>query len=153
MHMPMTGRRCGFTMIEVLVVITLIGIVLLMAMPAVGRSIAMTRVQRASAVMATDLKTAFAISAQQRRPVRVSIDETERVFRIQNRRADTTFLETRYDGTSEVALRELSATPTVLLIFPGGLAAGGISVTMETTPGNRRQITANRAGQVRITQP
>ena len=39
------------------------------------------------------------------------------------------------------------------MIFPSGLAAAGMSVSMETTPANQRLVTANRAGQVRISQP
>lgn len=153
MHQLLSARRRGFTMIELIVAITLMGMAALIAMPAIGRSIAATRVQRASAVMATDLRTAFAMSAQQRRPVRIAIDEGARVFRIQNRRGDTTYLTTWYDGTSDLVLRQLTAQPASLVIFPGGLAAGGIVVDMQTTPGNQRRITANRAGQVRITQP
>jgi hypothetical protein len=83
----------------------------------------------------------------------VSVDEDERTFRIQSRGGDTTYLETRYDGTSELVLRSLTAEPDQLLIYPSGLAAGGMVLVMETTPGNRRQVSANRAGQVRITQP
>lgn len=147
------AERCwGFTLIELLVVIAMIGIVVLTAMPAIGKTIARTRVQRASAVMASDLKTAFAMSAQQRRPVRVVLDEGERVFRIKSRTGDTTFLATWYDGSSDLVVGELTAEPDTLVIYPGGLAGGGMTVTM-VTPGNTREIVANRAGQVRITQP
>lgn len=153
MQTPGTARRCGFTMIEALVVITIIGIAVLVMLPAIGRGIAKTRVQRASAAMASDLRTAFAISAQQRRPVRIVVDQAGRVFRVRSRTGDTTYLETHYDGSSDLVVRELTAVPASLVVFPSGLAAGGITVTMQTTPANRRQVTANRAGQVRITQP
>jgi prepilin-type N-terminal cleavage/methylation domain-containing protein len=146
-------RRPGFTMIEALVVITMMGITMLVTLPAVGRSVAQTRVQRASAAVATDLKTAFAISAQQRRPVRVIVGESERAVRIKSRTGDTTFLASHYDGRSDLLLRQMTSAPDTLLIFPSGLASGSIVVTIETTPANRRVITASRTGLVRITKP
>jgi len=153
MELSNSTRRGGFTVIEALVVIAIIGITAMFALPAVGRTVANTRVQRASTVIATDIRTAFSIAAQQRRPVRIVIDEGQRVFRIQNRQADTTYLETWYDGSTDLVVRQLSAQPDSMLIFPSGLAAGGMVVNMETTPANQRVVTANRAGQVRITQP
>lgn len=146
-------RRRGFTVIEALVVMSIIGILTAIAFPAIGKSIAATRVQRASAVLATELKTAFALSAQQRRPVVVTVDSDQRTFRVQSRDHALTYLETAYDGSSDLVLAQLAAEPDSLLIFPGGLAAGSIAVTMQTTPQQRRLITATRAGQVRITVP
>lgn len=153
MQMGISRRRPGFTMIEALVVITLMGIAVLIAMPAIGRSVAKTRVQRASAAMATDLKTAFAISAQQRRPLRVIVGETERVFSVKSRTGDTTYLQTYYDGSTDLVLGQISAEPDTLLIYPSGLASGSITVNMQTTAANRRAITASRTGLVRISQP
>jgi len=147
------SRRRGFTVIEVLVVMTVIGIASLVALPAIGRSMAATRVQRASTVMANELKTAFAISAQQRRPVLVSLDAGTRTFRVQSRDGSVTFMQTAYDVTSELPLSVLSAEPESLVIFPSGLAAGPIEVFMQTSPNNRRLIRATRAGQVRISVP
>lgn len=153
MNLRLRTRRAGFTLIEAIVVITLIGIAATFAIPAVGRSVAKTRVQRASATVATDIRTAFAIAARQRRPVRISVDEDAKVFRVQSRAGDTTYVETWYDGSTDLVLRELDADPPNLVVFPGGLAAGGMTVVIRTTPENQRTITANRAGQVRITQP
>jgi type II secretion system protein H len=153
MHRPLFARRPGFTMIEALVVLTLIGIAATLALPAVGRTMATTRVQRASAVMATELKTAFALSAQQRRPILISVDGAARTFRVQSRDGAVTYLRTAYDGSSDLVLTQLSAEPASLVIFPSGLASGGMEITMQTTPTEVRVIRTTRAGQVRISQP
>ena len=68
-HAPYDIPRKGFTLVELLIVLALIGIVAAIAVRSVGDTIRRDRVQKAVAIVSTDLETAFAIAARQRTPL------------------------------------------------------------------------------------
>lgn len=148
---PMS-RRSGFTLIEMMVVATILAVIIATALPAVGKNMAATRVQRAGSVVATDIQRAFTLAAQRRSPVRISIDTAGKTFRIMNRARDTTFLTTTYNSTSDLVVTRLGASDTTIVIYPNGLAQAALTVTVYS-PSHARQVAATRAGQIRTTVP
>ena len=146
-------RREGFTLLELLVSLTILGIIVATVVPRVGRSMAQTRVQRAATVIASDVQRAFSLAAQRRSPVRIAIDTAAKTFAIKNRAGDTTYISNTYNSSSEIGLSQLEASVTTIYVFPNGLANTSFTVTANTPGSNRRRVSVSRAGQVRITTP
>ena len=64
----------GFSLIEVLVVVVILGIMAGIAGPAMSVMVRHNRVNRATMVITSDLQNAFAVAARQREPVRIQAD-------------------------------------------------------------------------------
>lgn len=146
-------RRGGFSLLELLVSMIIIGIVLATVGPRVGRSMAETRVQKAAQVMASDIQRAFSLAAQKRSPIRISIDTAGKTFRLKNRARDTTYLTTVYTSASDIGLTQMQATDTAVVVYPNGIASTGFSITANTPGPFRRRVTVTRAGQIRVITP
>jgi prepilin-type N-terminal cleavage/methylation domain-containing protein len=118
----------GFTIIELLIAVTVFGIMVAIAMPRISRATAIWSTRRIAGVVANDLESAFSLASRQRRPVRLSCDCAN---------------GSGYNMTS----LEFS-TPTVD-VFPTGFASAALTVTIS---GGARtaQIALSTAGQVRV---
>ena len=146
--------REGFTLIELLIVLALIGVVASIAIRSVGDTIRRDRVQKAAAIVSTDLEQAFAIAARQRTPVRLMFDSARKTFAIAAR-ADTTFkYRTRQFATGDLALDYISVSNTGLIVLPSGLSADTLNLRIGifSRNGSRydRTIRMTRGGLVRI---
>lgn len=145
--------RAGFTLIEVLVSLMIIGIVVATVAPKVGKGLSETRVQQAATVVASNIQRAFSLAAQRRSPVRISIDTAGKTIYIQNRARDTMYVTNGYTSASDVGVTQMQASDTTVIVYPNGLASSAFNVTVHTGGGNRRRVLATRAGQVRIITP
>ena len=72
--------RAGHTLAELIVVTMVLGIIMSMVITPTGDAIRHARVNRAARVVKMDLKMAFSLAARQRRPVRVTYSEDQRVY-------------------------------------------------------------------------
>ena len=150
--MKTSAPRAGFSLIELIIVLLILGIGAATVVPAVGRTLGKARLDRAASVMAADLQLAHTTAARRRAPVRMSVDTTNRIVRIVDHAAPTTvYTERRYDATSDFSVQRLAAAPTTLVFFPNGLANDTIRFTL-TAAGGTRLVRMSRAGQIRFTQ-
>jgi general secretion pathway protein H len=150
--MAFKKKRAGFSATELLVVLTLMGIVATMVIPSVGRTLSRTRLSRAASVVAGDLQLAQTTAARTRIPVRVTVDATSKLITIQNHVTPTTVYATRYfDKKSEYAVQTFSSSASTVVFYPNGRAASAITFTL-TNSGETRTVQLNKGGQIRIAQ-
>jgi prepilin-type N-terminal cleavage/methylation domain-containing protein len=142
-------RRAGFTMIEMMLVVALLGILALIAVPRISRELAARRLNRAALVAAGRLEQAFSVAARQRTPIRLSVDTTQKSVAMIDRATNTTMQTWRFGSDSEFAMSTLSANPNPVDVFPSGYSSGGFTLTFGAA-GVTRQVIMTRAGQVRI---
>lgn len=146
------GRRGGFTLLELLVVI---GLVSVTATFAIVRTTAITtgwRITRAAQMMADDLQQAYAIVGRNRTPVRIRFDASTMTLTLADR-AGAVFRTRSFGPGSEFRLvpGQVQMTPAVLDVYPPGLAGDSLSIRI-TTPTTRRRVRMLRAGLVRVCQ-
>lgn len=141
----------GFSLLELLIVLTVAGIVLGMAIPAMSRSMAQTTMQRAASTVAADLHLAHSMAARQRRPVRISIDTIQKVFRVRDQITPTTVYSERHFGPAgDHPVTAMLVSDTAVIIYPGGLASSGLTMQLRAGATQRRTVSMTRAGMVRI---
>lgn len=144
--------RPGFSMLELIIVLALMSSVSAMMMPAVGRSLAQVRLQRAATMVAANLHLAHSLASRQRSPVRLSIDPGQRVIRVRDYVNPTkVYAEQRFDASAENVVGRLEVSDTSLVIYPSGLVAKKFTINLITAD-KRRVVTMSRAGQIRIEQ-
>ena len=130
-------RRNGFTLLEIAVVVTLLGVVTLMSMGQVSAYTRERNVAAAAATVRNDLQQAFAIAARNRRPVRISFAVVDTALRITDRENTVIFVERGLGGgsgfalnPSDVAFCTSTCSSASVDVFPNGWASDSLSVTI-----------------------
>ena len=134
--------RRGFTLIEAVIVIVVIGLILRAGLPAFSRTLRVSRVNQAAQVLSGDLDRAFATAARQRKPIRVAWDGGAGQYTLTDRSSGTVLL-TRPVGTVGRTVVNFSASP--LDVFPSGFASSALTVTV-TEGDYTRRVRMTRAG-------
>jgi prepilin-type N-terminal cleavage/methylation domain-containing protein len=148
-------NRRGFTMIELLIVMGIIGIVVTMSMGRTSRMITAWRVNSAAQAMQNDLQSAFALVGRNRKPLVVSIDKAKMQLRLVSRSGTDTFRLRAFGASSTYRLQGSNltvyptTTPTTLEIYPPGLASDSLSILIKKD-GVARRIRMLRGGLVQI---
>jgi prepilin-type N-terminal cleavage/methylation domain-containing protein len=144
------SARRGFTMLELVVVIVIVGIMASLVAPAISRVIQHNRVNRAAAVIASDMQNAFAVAARQREPVRVQADASTRSYQFIDRKTGNVLrIRTFYGDTSEYRLTSLVFKTPTFDVFPNGVSS--VPDTINLANGNyAKVITLSTAGFVRV---
>ncbi|HEU4747241.1 MAG TPA: prepilin-type N-terminal cleavage/methylation domain-containing protein [Gemmatimonadaceae bacterium] len=140
----------GFTVIELLMVIVIMGILAAMTGPHLSKIVRHNRVNRAATVITADLQNAFASAARQRAPVRISADAATKSYQFVDRKTGEVLrIRSFYGDTSEYRLTTLVFTPATIDVFPTGVSSSPVVVDLGNGNYSRR-ITASTAGFIRM---
>ena len=153
MRIRSINHKCsesGFSLIEVLVVVVILGIMAGIAGPAMSVMVRHNRVNRATTVITSDLQNAFAVAARQRQPVQIQADSVNRSYQFVDRKTGAVLrIRTFYGDNSEYLLNTLVFSPATIDIFPNGVSSAALTVKLANGDYSK-QINASTAGFVRI---
>jgi prepilin-type N-terminal cleavage/methylation domain len=148
---PLPVRRRGFSLLELLVVISMIGVIAMISIGRTSSMITQWRVSRAAQAYGEELQSAFAIVGRDRRPVRITLDMSAMEVRLTNRTGTVIYRRRNLGTTSAYKLdpADITASKLTVEVFPPGLAADTLSVTISRN-GKLRRIRMLRGGLVQI---
>lgn len=146
---PTRALRAGFSLIEMLVTVSMLGIMIGMAAPAVSADISHARVNRAAQVVAADLEQALSMAGRQRRPVRVVIDGSAKEIQLIDRVSGQLISRRVLGDLSEYKLYSVAGSPSTVDLLPQGVATASTIVTL-SAGGYSRTVTMTRGGHVRV---
>ena len=150
MHTSSNDRRRGFSMIELLVVISLVGLIGLMAFSKTSQMMTQWRVSRAAQAYSEELQSAFAIVGRNRTPVMIVLDTARMELRMHDR-AGVVYRRRNFGPTSAYKLDKVNLfrSRDSVEVFPPGLAADSMTVTIIRN-GKFRRIRLLRGGLVQV---
>ena len=142
--------QSGFTTIELIIIVTIIGVLAGIAGPAMSRIVRHSRTNRAAIVITADLQNAFAAAARQREPVTIVADSASKSYQFIDRKSGSVLkVRSFYGDTSEYRLSRLVFTPASIDVFPSGVSSAPLVVDLANGDYPRR-ITASTAGFIRL---
>jgi prepilin-type N-terminal cleavage/methylation domain-containing protein len=134
---PTHRARAGFTLIEMLIVTTILGVIGLLSVGHISSYVRERNVSAAAATVRNDLQQAFAIAARNRRPVRVSFATSDTALRITNRENTVTYVSRGLGigsgfmlEPSDVTFCTSSCSSATVDVFPNGWASDTLTVTI-----------------------
>ena len=137
---PITRRRAAFTLIEVLIVVTVVGILLGTALPGLGRSVTQDRVRRAGTIVQGMVDEAGRLAQRRGAPVTITVSGSW--LRVTDRNSSAV-IKQRSFGAGQDINASLAISPSGgITIFPNGrgsaqlriaLSGGGESVVVSRT--------------------
>jgi prepilin-type N-terminal cleavage/methylation domain-containing protein len=141
--------RTAFTLVEMLIVLTMLGTITAMALPNVNRTVRQRRVIAAATALSSEMESAFSLAARQRRPIRITYNSASGEVRIADRASGAIFRRRALGATSEYRLTGTSMSPGVVDLFPTGVASAAFSFSL-TNGSFQRQVTVTRVGLTRV---
>src|SRR5258706_2324091 len=123
--------RAGFTIMELMLVITVIGILAAVCMPRISQIITREGAGQAAGVVANDLEYAVSLAARQRKPLRVACDCANGIYTLSDRASGDVIFRRRIGGSDGgLGLTTLTFSTTPVDIFPSGLTTSTLTVTV-----------------------
>ena len=140
----------GFSLVELLVAVTLIGIAIGFGLPKINRMTNQAKVHRAARALQMEIQQAFAIAGRNRQPVRIRWNGANMELRIMNYGENLVFRRATLGAGSGYGLTstEVVVSRSSLVVFPSGLAEDTLSITLSKS-GFSRRVRVSRSGLVR----
>jgi prepilin-type N-terminal cleavage/methylation domain-containing protein len=144
------GRR-GFTVVESIIVVVVLGTMLSIGLPRMNQGVRQRRVIGAASAISADIPVAFALAARQRKPVTLTYDAASGELRVTDRaNPDTIYVRRALRGTSDYMLDAVTMTPASVQIFPNGVSSSPFTIQL-ANGSFVRQLTVSRTGFNRVT--
>jgi prepilin-type N-terminal cleavage/methylation domain-containing protein len=142
-------RSAGFSLVEIIVVVIIVGLVVLIMLPKFDIALRGEASDRASRVVATDMELALADAARSRKPVRVTYSSDSLSYTITDRAAGTVYITRKLGTGSAFSLSSVSFSPATFDALPNGVLTAAVTVTL-TSASKSHTVTVSKAGQVRV---
>lgn len=140
--------RRGFTAIELIIVVVIIGLMAAASMPRISRVVAEQRIRKLQEVVANDIERAFALTMREHKPVTITYSTTLYTLIITDRSSGTVLYRDYIGQFDDMSTTAITFSPAAgITIFPPGLANGPLTVTL-TNVSYTRTVSATRAGMV-----
>lgn len=147
-HSPRFRRRSGFSMIEMVLVLIVVGLLVRITVVKTSRIMRHERVNRAAQVLVQDLQNGFAMAGRQRAPVRLTFTPSTKTYVFTDRLTGTVYLTRVMDNRTEWQLSTMTASSTTVDILPNGI--GSTAFTVDVGLGDyTKRVTASSAGFIR----
>jgi type II secretion system protein H len=144
----------GFTLIEMLIVVVVLGLLAAIALPKVGSQVARSKVRQAATVVMGDLEQAVSLAARARRPMVIRCDCANLALVLRDRgAADSIRLRRTFAAGTSMEISTLALSRDSVIVFPSGVLSDTLAVTVTGTDGYARVVTVSRAGRVRLVTP
>jgi prepilin-type N-terminal cleavage/methylation domain-containing protein len=148
----MLSLRRGFTMLELLIVLTLTAVVTGLSLGRITSYMAHERVAKAAVGLATDIQAGFAIPGRIRRPVRIRVDTSAMQLVITDRAQTTTYRKTAFGSRYNLTSSNVAFYPSpasTFEIYPNGFASDSLVITLSAS-GYSRSIKVTKSGMVQV---
>jgi prepilin-type N-terminal cleavage/methylation domain-containing protein len=146
--------RPGFSLMEMLIVVILIGIVMSVAGVRVSGMMTQQRVIRAAGTIQTQMETAFALAGRNREPMKIVFATSASAITVKTtNRAGTTAFATTDLKRLGLSNGNVTASSNEITVFPNGFASDTLSVQVSVTRNGilyRRIVRMSRAGLVKV---
>ena len=139
--------RRGFTVLELLIVMMIAVMIGGLSLGRIHNIMNQQRVNRAMASVRTNVELAFAMAERNRVPVRVSWDATNLQLDVTDRAGTTVFRRADLGQTYGLPSGSVTFSPSVLEVYPNGLANGSLVVAFSAN-NLVRSVTVSRAGMI-----
>ncbi len=145
----MRSSQSGFTLIELVVVLSITAILMSIAIVKVGPSVERARVRRSASLIAADIQYAQMIAARQRKPVVIITSEKLKSYIIRDASSTTIFRERYFGADTPFELNKLKADQKNLVVFPNGVVQKNAKFEVEVNT-YKWEVKLTRAGQIRL---
>ncbi len=146
---PRFRHRSGFSMLEMLLVLIVIGILVTLTVPKIARAVQHERVNRAAQVIVQDFQNGFALAGRQRSPVRLTFTTSLQQYVFSDRATGVAIMTRILSTGADYSLTSLATTANTVDVLPNGIGSTPFSVTIANGTYSRT-ITASSAGFVRL---
>jgi prepilin-type N-terminal cleavage/methylation domain-containing protein len=144
-----TAGRSGFTLIEVLVVVVIMGVIATFALPNMTRQVKRYRSDQALMVVKGDMENAFSLAARQGSPVQIDFDTNLRRYVVKDRATNRVFFERRFGSDSPYGAKGMWVSNNSVTVFPTGYASSAYWVRFDWGDSDWRWVVVRRTGQMR----
>jgi prepilin-type N-terminal cleavage/methylation domain-containing protein len=145
---PRFRRRSGFSMIEMVLVLIVVGLLVRITVVKTSRIMRHERVNRAAQVMVQDLQNGFAMAGRQRAPVRLTFTPSTKTYVFSDRATGTVYQTRVMDNRTEFQLSSMTPSVTTVDVLPNGIGSTQFNVVVALGDYSKT-VTASSAGFIR----